>query len=341
MKRAVEDDDDADDIADIMAKVFADEDDDSDDGIDDIMDNLFAIDDIMDNLFASDDIPNDADIMKPPLLEETRRCNNPYHYSAGSPYDDDAVPVSLFRAIADDPHSHLTKLCYHCKETGRMKAKKHRAKKRRNTPIGPNQRLCTRCLKAVDIGNMAMRLGEETADSCIACNAGVARRYAKNAAERHETKIERIFEAGCSCERCKVIILKPLEAGSTIIRQLHAVNGYVTYEGVTLPVREFLRQHKDDLETRTLEADHLPRDELEARYPGATYVPKVRSAMHGGSRRYKREFKKCQQLCPLCHIIVTIQRGQAGGASHHRETSVCRCRKTSYRRMPTVWLLEF
>ncbi len=127
--------------------------------------------------------------------------------------------------------------------------------------------------------------------------------------DKTQTKFDHIMANGHSCERCKRLFIKAPD-GSTRMITLDIIDKTITFDGNTWNVDEFITQNRDRLEIRHLEWDHLPREEFEQRYPGVPFVGKNPNGFQG-SLGLHREIQKCQLLCSLCHLRVTISREKA------------------------------
>ncbi len=239
--------------------------------------------------------------------EKTRRCACKTHKRNGSQYDREEVPESQFAAVKGDNDRSLEKLCNFCRKAGRATRDRRRDRQSKKE-ISESQVMCAMCCNIVEKADLGVCLNGDIATTCKACYDASALRNIRVRLAKREAKISAVVARGFSCEICHIILLKPPIAGSTVIVQVDIVDGYVTYNGVTLAVNDFLEQNRNDLETRTLENDHIPKAEYEARYPGRTHVPKRARGLNASMGVYNREIGKCQALCTYCHLRVTQER---------------------------------
>jgi hypothetical protein len=259
-------------------------------------------------LNAPEPIPIEID----PTAEKTLVCGEHSHDSFGSPHPRKSVPEFLFRTVEDDPTSRLTKTCKPCR-LKKCAIEAARKEQRMKAAVSDTQQVCPQCLKIVEKTDMSILLSGEIGRECKSCHGKGIRESANRTAARHAKKLERIIKTECSCERCRIILLKPLVAGSTIVRRMEVVYGFVVYNGERMDVRLFLRDYKDLCDLSTLEWDHIDQATFEDMFPDKIFVPKTKGALHADIAVHDRETEKCQQLCSLCHVIVTIERREKSG----------------------------
>ena len=179
---------------------------------------------------------------------------------------------------------------------------------------------CDWCHYILDKSEIAKNIDGTDSRLCKDCkceerDAG-KKRYQKLKGIYRSIQREKIDEMGCSCNICKVIILKHETEDSRQVRKLHTYlkEGlrYVDYEGQTYLKSDFISKFSSLLEYRTLDLDHLTEKELRERgilKPGEEYLGKqndVSSISNGHDMR--KEAVVTQQACVECHTRVGVSR---------------------------------
>ena len=232
-----------------------------------------------------------------------------------SEYNRDAVPVDRFRRIPGNPKSDMWENCLECRNhfAGNYRVL---VAERVERAVQIDMVCCGRCRKFIKRSELPLTKQGEIAACCFDCtNRGMdvldELRDCLNA-----LKLEFILKNEASCCRCKYLYFKP-EGDSLCVRRLETYlkedgHRYVTFEGVECSVTRIIEFCKDHLELTIIEFDHLTEQEQRDRkilLPHEPFVPK-----HDDVTKYKSvhnmrlESKKCQNLCVVCHVIVSTER---------------------------------
>lgn len=243
---------------------------------------------------------------------ETKKCTNKEHRYI-SKYPSDSVPVQLFnRKNPGEPLKH----CEDCRTKRRKRRKVYDTKKREEI-LPEHLFMCTTCMKKKDIMFVAKLENGGISKQCLDCKDHLESIKKRTRANARALRMSRILETGISCAVLNEIHLIPLPATPYNIRRLIVQNGIVTYDNVDYDAIEFVNNHKDELELRHLESDHIPMHEWVSKYPNVPWRPKKREiADISNVPGQIDEFAKCQVVSILGHLKITKQRLDRQGKKH-------------------------
>lgn len=216
--------------------------------------------------------------------------------------------------------STIYKECWDCRKINRDHGKQ-RIKTRKLAAADSGMYFCTGCHKDYAPEEWAMNIDGTPSILCKGCKSGERDRSIKIRTHYRSIKFEFISKHGCSCQRCKCIFVFD-EIENIVKKYVTYVEGdtekktYVSHNGVSYEVSEFIREHKNILELDILQLDHLPETEQRARgllAPEEVYQPKKANVSKLSSEASMRlEARKCQLLCAECHLVETIMRENEG-----------------------------
>lgn len=250
--------------------------------------------------------------------KEFQFCPSKCH-TAKSIYERDKVPINLFLKVPDNPKSDLFKDCMDCRNYNNKHAQARIINKCAiNKELG--NIFCTRCQKIKIKEEMHIKKDGTQGIMCAECR----KKHSKIKETLRECYIKILFEFidrnDSCCQKCKCIILQPVDENSGCVRlpTYDKTDGrHVDYMSQTYNVKDFLTNYKDLIELRVIDFDHLTEDEQRERkllLPDEPYVPKHNwkkgVSKMGSENSMRLESNKCQILCIRCHIITTISREQ-------------------------------
>lgn len=228
-------------------------------------------------------------------------------------YSREQVPVEMFQKYSDDFEDFFDN-CSDC----RAYAAIHGSISVENKKLSakPGEFYCEGCKNYKNESERGIKTdGSPSKNRCSNCKIKEKNRKQSMKQTFQSILYESFLNIGSCCERCNSIFLKPSEGTFFAVKlKTYKVGGgiYVNYEGKKYSTKDFLIKYREILEYRIIEMDHLT--ELEQRQRGILksdqeYEPKISQVSSCGSEKsMRRESKKCQTLCAICHVIQTIER---------------------------------
>lgn len=253
-----------------------------------------------------------------------KTCFCDYHPREGvSKYPRDKVPKELFIVEKRKGEFEESLRCADCRNAiQRCRNENHQKQKEEASKQGKFH--CQRCWKNKNSNQMALcENGERSEKICRICQIKVCRlntsHYKRMKSVYMDIKREKVEEIGCSCNRCKCILLKPEEGSYSHIKLETFMEDnirYVKYKDELIPTHDFIKKYPDLLEYRTSDLDHV--NEAEQREmgmigPNDPFMKKKGNINSMGSEKDMREEAKITQiLCVECHIRVGVERAGPG-----------------------------
>jgi hypothetical protein len=229
-----------------------------------------------------------------------------------SQYLRDKVPFSMFQRYEDD-FEDLYETCSDCRNHKAVQNVEYEKIKRASAKEG--EFYCDGCKNYKSLDVRAPNKDGNPSNNCLDCKVVRKERTKKMRIISYQILYEMFLQTGASCGRCKAIYLIPDEGTQFSVRlETYNINGelFVDYKGETYPTLEFLIKFRHLLEFRVMELDHLSEQEQRERgilKPDQKYEPKLGVVSRFSSEReMRRESKKCQNDCCMCHVEDTISR---------------------------------
>lgn len=224
------------------------------------------------------------------------------------------TPIELFRSDPKNVNSHLYETCLDCR-IGIRELQIENENEKRVDIEALDKIYCTKCIKEKTIHEMYTKLDGTMAKTCIKCTNVSKSVYNKRKNLQNEIKIEFIEKFGSCCQKCNDIFLKPEHESSYIIRTLktYLIDNIrmVDYNNKSYTTNDFISKHKNEIELRIIQFDHLTEQEQRERgilRPDDIYIKKVNEIIQLSLRNMRSETNKCQHLCCKCHLIITMER---------------------------------
>lgn len=261
--------------------------------------------------------------MKNRKLEEAKKLNKDpnFKFCISSNHKDvsnfpqDKVPIEMF--FSKIGRKKILDNCSDCREhIYKVKSlyKEKLIEKSKNNDLG----FCKKCYVVLEKENMRFNEDGEISNFCLFCSEKIPEINLKNKKRikeiYYQILIEEIYKYESSCQRCKLIFLKP--ENDNIVKELNIYEkdgkNYVKYKEQEYLVLDFLDKYENLLEFRIIDFDHLTEEEQRERgilLPEEEYIPKINSvARMSNENSMRKEANKCQHLCCKCHVVVTNMR---------------------------------
>lgn len=230
-----------------------------------------------------------------------------------SKYPRNKVPSELFLGRTKEktyPH------CLDCRT--HINKISENAANNRKLSAQPDEYVC-RCGKRGGMELRAVNLDGTPASRCIHCKEAEINFNALYRENRKEVfrlvKLEMMKKSGCSCQRCKSIFIRSLDKTKPFIELKTVLEDgirYVTYSSQKYISTDFIEKFQAILEFRMFDFDHLTEEEQRERgiiQPHEAFIEKRGSVTEMKTAwDIKEEAKITQNLCCLCHLIVTLER---------------------------------
>ncbi len=209
---------------------------------------------------------------------ETMTCKPRNHKRTHSEFPFDAVPKSMFMK----PNGSLYKMCLDCRKHWEANRVKNADKKKRELQVDETKQYCTECHHE--------KTNEPEFKMCLKCRTRF-RKYTTFAQDAYYALIhEYVRKLGVCCEICRKVFLKnTFGEGFIVVDSLDGVN-------------------MEDIEVLNLEFDHLTQEEQMLKH-GKYYGHKIKGVRGlKTTELMKKEAKKCQLTCLMCHVKETKRR---------------------------------
>lgn len=234
--------------------------------------------------------------------------------SVYSEYSRHEVPIDNFRKEPGDPHSGFFEYCIDCRTVNNYKCRTDHNIKLSNAG---DRLLCYNCLKDITYGGAFVKEDGSKSKRCIDCREYNMKHKAARKEVFKRIKLELIEKHETSCQRCKCLYFKPVSEDSLVVFRLDTYTKegperYVNFNGIEYKAKEMIEKAKYLLELSIIDMDHLTmKEQLERGIIKSEneFIPKKQniSTIHS-EHAIRLEARKCQHLCRMCHVIVTISR---------------------------------
>lgn len=243
-----------------------------------------------------------------------------------STFDRNKVPNSMFILKSKK----ISTICSDCRTRDKINQDKNIEKrKEKGKNLMDGTFLCTMCCNILETSKRSTNQDGTMGNSCINCKSRGKEHNKKLRRRMHDIfkniQLEMINEAGCSCQRCKVILLKPAKGTEYQVELYTYMENeirYVNYGGKRYQTKVFLKEFEDLLELRTIDLDHLSEKEQRERNiigPNDSFIKKKGGVSSIFNEYYMREEAKItQNVCCKCHTIITISR-EIGGNIYNKD----------------------
>jgi hypothetical protein len=228
-------------------------------------------------------------------------------------YPRDKVPSSMFQKYSDD-FEDTYENCSDCRAYSAIHNNISIENKKLSAREG--EFYCEGCKNYKNETQRGIKMdGTPSKNRCSDCKIKEKNRKLFMRQTLRDILYERFLNVGSCCQKCKSIFLKPSE-GTFFARKLETYivdkKIYVDHAGASYLSHDFLIKFKDCLEYRIIEMDHLTEEEQRERgilLDNEEYEAKISQVSACGSEKsMRRESKKCQVLCSICHVEETIRR---------------------------------
>ena len=229
-----------------------------------------------------------------------------------SQYPRDKVPFSMFQRYEDDLED-LHETCSDCRNHKAVQNNEYEKIKR--LAAKEDEFYCDGCKNYKSLKDRAPNKDGTPSTRCFDCKIKTSERWLSMRTIYYKIIYEMFLKTGSSCQRCLSIYLIPEEGTEFSVRlESYYIDGklFVDYKGQTYLTLDFLVKFRDLLEFRVIELDHLSEQEQRERgmlQANQKYEPKLGNvSTFRSEREMRREGKKCQNDCCMCHIEDTISR---------------------------------
>ena len=227
-------------------------------------------------------------------------------------YPRDQVPFSMFQRYEDD-FDDLYETCYDCRNHKAVQNVEYEKIKR--SAAKEDEFYCDGCKGYICVEQRAPNKDGTLSNNCFDCKAKRKERNKYMRTIFYKIIYEMFLKTKASCQKCRVIYLIPEEGTEFSVRlETFDIDGnlFVDYKGQRYLTLDFLVKFKHLLEFRVIELDHLSEQEQRdggILQPNQKYEPKIGNvSTFSSEREMRREGKKCQNDCSMCHIKDTISR---------------------------------